>query len=1237
MAKLLKIIMIHGHLPGVVELELDGHTNICGSNASGKTTLQRMIPVFYGELPNKVVPRTRLNFDKYYLPHKNSYVIYEYERPQNGVAQVVLTKRADGVDYRFIDAPYQPEHYLIEKKDTVVAREYNEWAQEMRARGVDMSAKISNTTEYRNIILNDIKNDRSNRSESLKHRQLASRYGLAHDKFHLRHMEKLVSAVHAKEGKMDTLKSMLAAILEEDGYQRPANTMTGDKIRSWLRDMKQFMKVEKLQQSLADIERNSAERSRNLAILWHLKGLIESDFSTQKRNKADTEEAIQSQKRAMTEAQEAYEQRRGSLRDKKNDAQADLDKSQRQLDEAQRQYDDYRDADIERIGRELEQLPERRDELQELEQHYRVMMEAHRGAEQELQAHKLKLTQQLEQAKEKIQTKINDKNQQQNRIRQHELDATKAMNQSLQHEQEKVRAQYDEQLEKLQGELAAKRAQQDLSMLNSEELEQRNLAELRLDKAQEHLEHQRQLTGKQQDALNTALRAREQADSKAKEARSAAAHGEQLIEQLRKRLEPAAGTLRQFLSQNVEHWQHSFGRVLAEPLLERSDLAPQLAAEPEQAEAESAANTVFGVQLDLHSIELPEYALTEARLQEQLEQAVEQWQRQKIQLEAAEKAFAKAVDEAKQQQQAFAQAQQQQKSFENDVAFARDHKQRLAHEHAQLDKARKKSIHERLEQLQQLVAQAKQQRQSALQELEQDHHARALEQTAEFQEQIQILQDAIDDLNSELARKQVSTKEQIKEAEQAFSAKLAEKGVDEKKLQHIKQKIGTLETHIRDTESQRDAFQSYQQFIKVTWENLRPQWLQTELQAKAALRDATAALERHEADYKAKRQTDSTELAKLKELLDKAEKHVQSLHSLANRMAELPVATQQPPADTVQGLEQGDVSERIARANQLLDDKQKADKRLEDALNALEAELRKDSDLDMVRFIDKSFADLGEAPDIQARVHKLAELVEVLEAKQHQILAQGRTIGTELEKFFTVFNDIHKRVSDYSRRLTHAVGDELQLDGIDKAEVKISSTIDELSFWQPLKDMTYEYRQWQASGEAIPPDNYLEHLSEVANLIKANQDYSIESLLKLQLNLIENGEPVVIRNDRQLTDSSSHGMAYLILCKFLLAFTRLLRPEQAGVTIHWPIDEIGTLAYHNVEKLFDACDHNHIDIVGAFPNPESDVLLLFKHRYLIEPHAELPNKGQLKRIKPRVSELSRKLQDLQRKPQEAQA
>lgn len=36
MPQLLRIILIHTHLPGIVEIQLDQHTNICGTNASGK-------------------------------------------------------------------------------------------------------------------------------------------------------------------------------------------------------------------------------------------------------------------------------------------------------------------------------------------------------------------------------------------------------------------------------------------------------------------------------------------------------------------------------------------------------------------------------------------------------------------------------------------------------------------------------------------------------------------------------------------------------------------------------------------------------------------------------------------------------------------------------------------------------------------------------------------------------------------------------------------------------------------------------------------------------------------------------------------------------------------------------------------------------------------------------------------------------------------------------------------------
>ena len=204
------------------------------------------------------------------------------------------------------------------------------------------------------------------------------------------------------------------------------------------------------------------------------------------------------------------------------------------------------------------------------------------------------------------------------------------------------------------------------------------------------------------------------------------------------------------------------------------------------------------------------------------------------------------------------------------------------------------------------------------------------------------------------------------------------------------------------------------------------------------------------------------------------------------------------------------------------------------------------------------------------------------------------------------------------------MANDLTLEGISRAEVRIASTIDQLDFWQPLKRFAGLYEAWEASGAELPDEAYLDALADVAELLRQDQQYTFESLLQLELHLTEGGNDLVIRSDRQLLESSSHGMAYLILCRFMLAFTRLLRGS-ADVAVHWPIDEIGTLAYRNVEQLFAACDMNRIIVLGAFPNAESDVLTLFKHRYLIERETPSSEVRRLKRIEPRRSPLAQKL------------
>ncbi|MCG5502127.1 ATP-binding protein, partial [Ectothiorhodospira lacustris] len=260
MAHLLRIVMIHGHLEGVVELDVDGHTNICGTNASGKTTLQRLVPVFYGELPNKVVPRTRQKFDQFYLPHRNSYLVYEYRREAGDVCQAVLTRKSEGgVEYRFVGAPYRPEDYLLVSEGGVTALEYAQWANGLRRQSIEVSQKLGASSEYRSVIQNDFTQQYGNSREALRLRQMAARFSLVRPGQRIRHMEKLVSAVHAKEGKMDTLKTMLAAIFEEDGVELPVTRIRNTKAREWIARMRQSMRLGPLQRALVDLQRLDRE------------------------------------------------------------------------------------------------------------------------------------------------------------------------------------------------------------------------------------------------------------------------------------------------------------------------------------------------------------------------------------------------------------------------------------------------------------------------------------------------------------------------------------------------------------------------------------------------------------------------------------------------------------------------------------------------------------------------------------------------------------------------------------------------------------------------------------------------------------------------------------------------------------------------------------------------------------------------------------------------------------------
>src|SRR5699024_6353088 len=287
MGHLRQIILIHTHLEGVVELLLDADANICGSNATGKTTLQRLIPVFYGELPNRVVPRTRKSFHEFYLPHQNSYLIYEYVRESGDVAMEVLTRHSQGgVEYRFAKSAYQPEFFLEQTPEGPRGVGYQEFTTRFRQAGVGYSAKLEATSEYRSVIQNDFTQLRGRNREHQRLYQMAAQYSLAGSQHRLRHIEKLVSAVPAKEGKVDTLETRLAAIFEEDGVALPVTRLRSQEARRWMSKMRQSMRLSHLNELFTHCMTLANELAHSESQLHYFAPLLQQDYRQQERNSA---------------------------------------------------------------------------------------------------------------------------------------------------------------------------------------------------------------------------------------------------------------------------------------------------------------------------------------------------------------------------------------------------------------------------------------------------------------------------------------------------------------------------------------------------------------------------------------------------------------------------------------------------------------------------------------------------------------------------------------------------------------------------------------------------------------------------------------------------------------------------------------------------------------------------------------------------------------------------------------
>ncbi len=148
MRALRKIVFVNSAHIRYAEVGLDGNVHFIGTQGVGKSTLLRAILFFYNaDKLHLGIPKEMKGFDDFYLPHANSYIVYEVEH-EHGPFSILVFRSSGRACYRFIDACYRRE-WLVDEHGEVTAESK---VIRQRLDGAYMSKIIDRYEQYRDIL-----------------------------------------------------------------------------------------------------------------------------------------------------------------------------------------------------------------------------------------------------------------------------------------------------------------------------------------------------------------------------------------------------------------------------------------------------------------------------------------------------------------------------------------------------------------------------------------------------------------------------------------------------------------------------------------------------------------------------------------------------------------------------------------------------------------------------------------------------------------------------------------------------------------------------------------------------------------------------------------------------------------------------------------------------------------------------------------------------------------------------
>ncbi|MBD1555132.1 ATP-binding protein [Pseudomonas typographi] len=1089
MSQLVKIVLIDSLCAGAkAELVMEGNTSVTGENGIGKSSFIKLIPVFYGASPGRLVKAgtNRESFANWYLPRTSSFIVFEYVNFAGDARCAIMHRSGEGYAYRLVSSAWSPE-LLYRDYEAGVLVLPGELHGHLTHLGISCSPELQ-PYHYRQIIqFNSGTAHLEKIADATKRKLIVSLrmgFSLAPKRKDFNGIDFVTLALIESGGTFDTMKATMAEILQQDNAD-PSRTLmmlNAQPFRSVVDNRAGYLLMESLKPLIFDMNQHCHEYRavlRQLGVHKRRAILVKEKLKERQNARAQALAQLHSEDDQL---QQRNRDRMSGLNGQKGEANTLVAEEAAWLRRFEEKNDGYRRNRTQELSEEFDQLGEIRDQLHLKEEH-QVKLNR-QGADIR------SVFQQLDAAARQVaadgRNAAFSKYQASSQViqrRQQELSVT----------QDKLlderRAAHEDELAVLQQEQLQATGIQARELAWAEQLKSLNAlpgAQNALDESQRGINEQTLVVAEFQNALNGVL-AEVESLSQERQTRAAEYSGLQvrqdaLVESregLKQQINAGAETLLGFLRRHHPNWTENIARLVPAETLMRTDLNPALLEELQQ--------SLYGVEINLDV--LPQATVASAQaLEAEVALLTTQIVAIGTDMEAVERQQRGVEDRLRQAgirasaaQKELSNASMDLQTFKGDHAGLIDRAREEVLQELEMQSARVLEASHRLDlsvsQLDGLKKRHKEEvsdlqadgEQSRLQ-LAQDH--------SQAERELQIAQKRVDaTLAAELERAKGDLEAQLKSA-----------GVDDTASKRLSSEIVELEKtvkRLRDHESQIDG---YRLWVKESVPAF-PERMAALARAKAELERVIRAIQQWQLELQAA-QKEITERRKV--LVVQGHADDLELGAVSRVMRDLEQINAAAEAHMASTLTAADIEDEVGKLKRRKGEchhkgvdlyRQLHQRFVRERLvhtpqgAAIEQIINHASNA----AYELELAWLEAAPSLQ-------EYIEISHPDQKtKLIIQAKNLSDELCDNRSKLQHLHRCILKLGRDATAKASEVLSsFAQIRQFEFKVSSRIHEMSFWDDMTNYEQQYKRWSGmGGDYLPTDGFMDALrTPLARMLK---------------------------------------------------------------------------------------------------------------------------------------------------------